>query len=88
MLLTRETTKSFLPRPMTPMQVNKLQKICSDLKGLRRGSIIIAAVRDEASKNLSKEARAFFAKLGSKEAPQLGYREGWAFLGVKGQDNA
>jgi hypothetical protein len=59
-----------------------------DLKGLRRGSIIIAAVRDEASKNLSKEARAFFAKLGSKEAPQLGYREGWAFLGVKGQDNA
>jgi len=59
-----------------------------DLKGLRKGSIIIAAVRDEASKKLSKGVKEFFTKLGSKEINSLGFRDGWGFLGVKGQDNA
>lgn len=58
-----------------------------DLNGVRRGSIIIAAVRDEGSKKFTADARALFAKWGSAEVSKLGFREGWSFIGVKGQAN-
>jgi len=56
----------------------------NDLKGVRRGSVIVAAVKDNASKKLSTEAKSMFGRWGSKEIKSLGVREGWAFIGVKG----
>lgn len=58
-----------------------------DLKGLRRGSIVIASVKDEGSRKLSAEVKNIFTKWGSKEISKLGFREGFAFIGVKGQRN-
>jgi len=46
---------------------------------------LIVAVKDEGSKQFSKEARSLFENIGSKEVTQLAYREGWGFIGVKGQ---
>jgi len=63
---------------------NASQDMINDLKGVRRGSVIVAAVRDEGSKKLSTEVKAMFGKWGSKEIHSLGHREGWAFIGVKG----
>lgn len=51
-----------------------------DLKGVRKGSIIIAAVKDEASKSLSQEVKELFTKWGSKEVNALGFREAWGFI--------
>lgn len=59
--------------------------LIKDLRGVRRGSVIIAAVKDEGSKKLSSELKALFSKWGSTEINSLGFREGWAFIGVKGQ---
>jgi len=64
---------------------NASDDLVADLKGIRRGSIIIAAVKDEASKKLNDDVKAIFSKWGSKEINSLGYRDGWAFIGVKGQ---
>lgn len=66
---------------------NASTDLVNDMKFVKRGSVIIAAVKDEASKKLSAEAKALFSKWGSKEINSLGFREGWAFIGVKGQDN-
>jgi len=66
---------------------NASQDMINDLKGVRRGSVIVAAVKDEGSKKLSTEVKAMFGRWGSKEIHSLGHREGWAFIGVKGQEN-
>lgn len=57
------------------------------MKGVRRGSIVIAAVRDSASEKLSSEVKELFMRMGSAEISHLGSKEGWAFIGVKGQQN-
>jgi hypothetical protein len=46
--------------------------------------IVAAAVKDEASNKLSKDVKKMFAELGSKNIKNLGFREGWAFIGVRG----
>jgi hypothetical protein len=66
---------------------NASADLVADMRGIRRGSIIIAAVKDEASNKLQPEAKELFSKMGSAEINQLGFREGWAFIGVKGQNN-
>lgn len=63
------------------------EDLIKDLKGVRRGSVIIAAVKDEASKKLSSDVKELFMRWGSHEISALGYREAWGFIGVKGQAN-
>jgi hypothetical protein len=63
---------------------NASEDLISDLKGVRRGSLIVVAVRDEASNKLSSEVKELFGKWGSKEIFSLGLREAWTFIGVKG----
>jgi len=46
--------------------------------------IVVAAVKDEASRKLSKEVKELFGSLGSNAIKNLKFREGWAFIGVKG----
>jgi len=58
----------------------------ADAKALPEGSIILTAVRDEASRKMSGKVRAFFSKLGSQQVNALGYRQSWAFIGVMGQE--
>ena len=58
------------------------------MKGVRRGSIILVALRDEGTARLSSEVKAYFTRLGSKEIGSIGFRQSWSFIGVKGQAGA
>jgi len=55
-----------------------------DYRELKRGSIVIVSVKDEGSKKFSDDAKALFTKIGSKDVSSLKFREGWAFIGIKG----
>lgn len=59
--------------------------LMTDVKKLPDGTIFMVAVKDEASNKLSEKVKEFFTKLGSVEINALGFREAWAFIGVKGQ---
>jgi hypothetical protein len=58
--------------------------LISDMNAIRRGSIVIAAVRNSGAEKLSGEAKDVFKKLGSHEVDGLQANEGWAFIGIKG----
>jgi hypothetical protein len=55
-----------------------------DISEMPVGTVYLVAVRDEASNQLSLEAKEFFGKMGSSEVLKLGFRDSWAFIGVKG----
>ena len=59
-------------------------RLVKDLKEIPEGAVIIAAVRDEASRKLTPALKAAFAELGSKEIKNLRFREGWIFVAAKG----
>jgi len=59
----------------------------NDMKGVRRGSVIIAAVRGGASEKLEGDVKTLFASFGSHAINELTPTDGWAFIGVKGQQN-
>lgn len=56
-----------------------------DLKAeLPQFCIIMVGVKDEGSRKLSKEVKAYFKQMGSNKINNLGFRQGWAFIGIKG----
>jgi hypothetical protein len=61
------------------------KRFVKDFKRLPKGSVIVIGVRDEASKRLSGEAKEVIKALGSEEILNLNFRQGFAFIGVKGQ---
>lgn len=64
---------------------NASAKLVKDFKEkLPEFCIVVVGVKDEASNKLSKEAKGLFKELGSKQVSNLKFREGWAFIGVKG----
>jgi len=48
------------------------------------GSVVIVAVKDEASRLLSQGVKDLFIGMGAKEIQTLAFREGYLFMGVKG----
>lgn len=52
---------------------------------LKDGYIVVAACQDECVTNLSDASKQFFADMGSTEIWNLKYREGFAFIGIKGR---
>ena len=52
------------------------------------GHIVVAACKDECSKNLSRKVKKWFANMGSSEIWNLGYRQGYVFIGVHGRMGA
>lgn len=61
------------------------KRFVKDFKKLPAGAVVVIGVRDEASKRLSGEAKDVIKAMGSKEIVNLGFRQGFAFIGVKGQ---
>ena len=51
---------------------------------LRQGHIIIAACGDDCSKSLSPKVKEWFAGMGSKLIGDVGFRQGFVFLGAVG----
>jgi hypothetical protein len=60
-------------------------RFVKDFHKLPKGAVIAIGVKDEASKRLSGEAKELIKALGSQEIQSLKFREGFAFIGVKGQ---
>jgi hypothetical protein len=56
----------------------------ADSKKVQSGSVVIAVVKDDASRELTQEAKNLFIKMGSEEINNLGNKEGWGFVGVAG----
>jgi len=61
------------------------KRMAHDYNKLPKGSIIMVAVKEEASAKLTNGLRKVFSKMGSKEIYNLGLNECWAFIGIKGQ---
>lgn len=57
-------------------------------KGVPDGYIVVAACKDECTRNLSTDAKSWFAKMGSKEIFSLSYRQGFGFIGTAGKKDA
>lgn len=64
---------------------NDVKAFVDDHKKIQRGAVIVAVVKDDASRLLTQEAKNVFVKMGSEEINSLGSREGFGFVGVKGQ---
>jgi phosphotransferase system HPr-like phosphotransfer protein len=60
-------------------------RFVKDFKKLPKGAVIVIGVKDDASKRLSGEAKEVIKSLGSEEILNLGFKQGFAFIGVKGQ---
>lgn len=65
---------------------NAVKAMVEDSKKTPRGSVVIAVVKDEASRLLTEEAKKVFVGMGSEEILNLGNREGFGFVGVSGLD--
>jgi hypothetical protein len=59
-------------------------QLAEDLATVPMGSVIIAAVKDEAQRSMTQNLRDAFSNLGSKEINNLKYRDAWFFIGIKG----
>lgn len=55
-------------------------------KAIPEGHIVAAACRDECATNLSMRSKFWFSDMGSKEIWNLGYRDGFSFVGISGQN--
>lgn len=53
-------------------------------EGVPKGHYVIAACMDDGSSELSHRAKVWFAQMGSTEIWDIGYREGFAFIGISG----
>lgn len=63
-------------------------QMLKDFEELPRFAIITVAVKDEATRKLSKDVKALFKKMGSKSIKNLAFRDGWVFIGIKGMKKA
>ena len=59
-------------------------RLVSFINQQENGSVIAMAVKDEASKRLTDEAKEVIASLGSTEIHNLGWRNSWSMIAVKG----
>jgi len=55
------------------------------LENLSNGEIVIFAIRDEASDNLSSRARSALEALGSEYIAQLAFQDSWGMISIVGQ---
>lgn len=61
------------------------RRMLRDLETIPDGMLVLAAIRDAGARELSKDLiRWFMGVMGSNGVRQLGYRDSWAFAGIKG----
>jgi len=54
-------------------------------EGIEEGHIVAAACRDDCITNMSEKGKKWFEDMGSLEIKELGYRQGFAFIGQFGK---
>jgi len=70
----------------TSSSVRQSRQLSRDLKNLAKGTIIMAAVKEDAAESLTTNVQEFFGAQGSKEIFNLDLNENWVFIGVKDQN--
>jgi hypothetical protein len=65
-------------------QKDESARLVKDFENIPAGSVVIAAVKDDASNNLKHSVKKIFASMGSQAVKNLGFKKGWGFLGIKG----
>lgn len=58
--------------------------MASYINGLSNGRIVLVAVMDKGSYNLTENAKQAMESLGSAHIRDLAWRDSWAIIGVKG----
>lgn len=64
--------------------VEASNQMVAAIKKVPKGSIIIAAVKDDAKKNLNYAARRVFMNMGGTNIWKIAYKQAWGFIGIKG----
>ncbi|XP_019628398.1 PREDICTED: transmembrane protein 2-like [Branchiostoma belcheri] len=64
------------------------RRLADFIERIPSGRIVALAANDEASRWLEDSAKSKIRELGSVEVDSLGYRDPWAFVGVKGDPSA
>jgi hypothetical protein len=59
-------------------------RLVKDFKHIPAGSVVIAAVKDDAAANMSHAVKTIFTNMGSNAVKNLGFKKGWGFIGIKG----
>ncbi|MCP4704268.1 MAG: peptidoglycan DD-metalloendopeptidase family protein [candidate division Zixibacteria bacterium] len=54
------------------------------INGLPNGRIVLAAVKDDGSSNMTESAKLALESIGSAHCRDVGFRDSWAIIGVKG----
>ena len=85
LVLDNVTARTLLANAYDTHDEFKTLKFDAALQGLKKGSIVIAAAKYEASRHLTLYAKTFFEEMGSTEIRKLGLEESWAFIGIVGQ---
>jgi len=67
----------------THISSNNAEGFVSFISGLEDGSWVLISVRDEASNNLTPDAKNAIKSLGSNKIDSLGYRHSWCIIGMK-----
>ena len=55
--------------------------------GIPEGYIVIAACKDECVTKMSIKTKLWFGSMGSSLIWELGYREGFTFIGISGNES-
>lgn len=59
-------------------------RMVKDFKKVPKGSIVIAAVKDDCQKRLKYSGKRMFMSMGADHIWKIGYKKAWAFIGIKG----
>lgn len=59
-------------------------RFAKDFANLPEGSVIVAAVKDDAAANMRHSAKKIFANMGSQAIKKLAFKDAWGFIGIKG----
>ena len=63
----------------------KFEEFIDEVPG---GHIVVAACKDDCATNLSRKAKKWFKKMGSKEVGKIRYRCAFVFVGIVGAKEA
>lgn len=66
----------------------EFEKFLSDESNCPEGHFVVAACKDDCAQRLSKKCKQWFKDMGSQEIDNVEYREGFAFIGVLGRNQA
>ncbi|XP_069721624.1 protein FAM3D [Phaenicophaeus curvirostris] len=85
--LVNGTTGQLLKADTFDMYSGDINQLDTFLGEVKDGTVVLAASYDDVATKMNDKVRAHFMELGSSHVKELGFRDNWVFLGVKGLKN-